>query len=305
MHDILGYIQDYWKSTDKLLLALVTAFTGLIVFINYRWQLDVHLSRWQGFSRWAGYTILYSVTYGLPFLLCIACNTVKAPFLPLTLLVLVIAALFAFKVSSTSILSLLEDLFKEKNPAYWSRILNTPVKLLLLTVAIWLVWRYLKAGTPVLGLAYPENKHIYAYLIMLGIMIPLIAVAAMLPSFIDYYPKFSKLPLPEQGFRRVWMIFLYELSYATDFIGIELFFRGLLAIGMVHFAGPMAILPMAAFYCSIHFGKPLGECISSFFGGLLLGILAWRTKSIAGGLFIHIGIAWLMEIAGYLGNRLK
>ena len=56
------------------------------------------------------------------------------------------------------------------------------------------------------------------------------------------------------------------------------------------------------FYCTIHFGKPLGECISSFFGGLLLGIITFHTSAIWGGLIVHLGIAWLMELGGYLAG---
>lgn len=57
---------------------------------------------------------------------------------------------------------------------------------------------------------------------------------------------------------------------------------------------------MVVWYCSIHFGRPLGEAISSLFGGYLLGVLALSTRSIWGGLLIHIGIAWGMEIAAFL-----
>ena len=70
----------------------------------------------------------------------------------------------------------------------------------------------------------------------------------------------------------------------------------------MRFAGVDAILPMAAFYCTIHFGKPLGECISSYFGGLILGVIVYRAKSIFGGLIVHLGLAWLMEIGGYAGQ---
>jgi hypothetical protein len=87
--------------------------------------------------------------------------------------------------------------------------------------------------------------------------------------------------------------FLYELSYGIDFITIELFFRGFLVIAFVRYVGSGAILPMAAFYCSIHFGKPLLECISSFFGGILIGIITYNTQTILGGLMVHLGIAWL------------
>jgi hypothetical protein len=38
---------------------------------------------------------------------------------------------------------------------------------------------------------------------------------------------------------------------------------------------------------------------------MLLGIVVYKTGSIAGGLVVHLGIAWMMEIGGYLGNVLK
>ena len=83
---------------------------------------------------------------------------------------------------------------------------------------------------------------------------------------------------------------------------IELFFRGFLIFAFVRYVGAAAILPMATFYCSIHFGKPMFECVSSFFGGLILGVIAYRTQSIVGGLAVHLGVAWMMEIGGYFGN---
>ena len=83
------------------------------------------------------------------------------------------------------------------------------------------------------------------------------------------------------------------------------FFRGFLVLAFMKWVGEDAILPMAVFYCTIHFGKPIGECISSFFGGLLLGIITFNTRSIIGGLIVHLGIAWLMELGGYIGNIYK
>ncbi|HEY1023007.1 MAG TPA: CPBP family intramembrane glutamic endopeptidase, partial [Flavisolibacter sp.] len=85
-----------------------------------------------------------------------------------------------------------------------------------------------------------------------------------------------------------------------DFFSIELFFRGFLIFAFAKYAGQGAILPMAIFYCTIHFGKPLGECISSYFGGIILGVVAYRTQTILGGFLVHVGIAWLMELGGYL-----
>jgi hypothetical protein len=49
----------------------------------------------------------------------------------------------------------------------------------------------------------------------------------------------------------------------------------------------------------------MGEAISSFWGGILLGILSYHTGSIRGGLTVHLGIAWMMEAAGWIALSLK
>jgi hypothetical protein len=128
-------------------------------------------------------------------------------------------------------------------------------------------------------------------------------LAATRPDFLHVYPKVKNVTFIDGYASPVWPWKLgYELSYGLDFLSIELFFRGLLVIGLVRYAGEQAILPMAAFYCTIHFGKPLGECISSYFGGMALGVLAYRTRSILGGLTVHLGLAWMMELGGWLGH---
>ena len=75
-----------------------------------------------------------------------------------------------------------------------------------------------------------------------------------------------------------------------------------LVLAFARWAGKDAILPMAIFYCTIHFGKPLGECISSYFGGMILGVVSYHTRTIIGGFLVHVGIAWLMELGGYIGH---
>lgn len=141
------------------------------------------------------------------------------------------------------------------------------------------------------------------YMLMLGFMLPLIVFASTQPDFLNTYPRLKQIDfiLPHTEHPIIIQL-LYEISYGLDFVTIELFFRGFLIFAFVRYVGAAAILPMAAFYCSIHFGKPLFECISSYFGGLILGIVAYRTQSIAGGLAVHLGVAWMMEIGGFLGN---
>ena len=75
----------------------------------------------------------------------------------------------------------------------------------------------------------------------------------------------------------------------------EFFFRGFLILSLFRICGAKCIIPAACFYCAIHLGKPAGEAISSFWGGLVLGIISYNTKSIWGGLIVHLGMAWFME----------
>ena len=89
------------------------------------------------------------------------------------------------------------------------------------------------------------------------------------------------------------------MVYGFDFFAVEFFFRGFLILAFAPYVGRYCILPVAVFYESIHFQKPLGECISSLFGGVLLGIITYETKSIWGGVVVHIGIAWMMEALAF------
>ena len=87
-----------------------------------------------------------------------------------------------------------------------------------------------------------------------------------------------------------------ELVYLSDFIRVEALFRGALVIGLARFLGKDTIITMAALYCVLHFNKPLGETISSFFGGYLLGTIAYYQQNIVGGCIVHVGIAGLMDL---------
>lgn len=147
----------------------------------------------------------------------------------------------------------------------------------------------------------PKRKGLVLYAVLLTLMVPLITWASFQPDFLQSYPTYRDTNANEFFGVPEWVTaFVYELCYGWDFVPTELLFRGFLVIGMSRVLGNGAVLPMVVWYCSIHFGRPLGEAISSLFGGYLLGVLALSTRSIWGGLLIHIGIAWGMETAAFL-----
>lgn len=140
---------------------------------------------------------------------------------------------------------------------------------------------------------------LWPYFILLLGMMPLLLAASTQSDFQQAYPRAARTALPPDDPQWWPLTLFYELCYSIDFVVTEFFFRGFLILAFIKFVGPRAILPMCAFYVSIHFDKPLGEAISSFFGGLILGVLAYRTGSIYGGIIVHLGIALAMELIGW------
>lgn len=139
----------------------------------------------------------------------------------------------------------------------------------------------------------------YGWLLLL--IIPLVAIASFEPAFLAYYPMYKPNPVAAVMGWPSWVPPLaYEFFYGLDFINVELLFRGFLVIGLGHYLGRHGILLMACAYCFLHFGKPWGECVSSIFGGYLLGVIAFETRNIWGGILLHITLAWGMELAAYL-----
>ena len=154
-----------------------------------------------------------------------------------------------------------------------------------------------------------HNVDLRPYFQILMIVVPLVVIASFEAGFRNYYPLYhryevtaAKNPtdLPE------WLFALgYEMAYGMDFFNVEYLFRGVLVIGVSQLIGKEAVLPMVATYCFLHFGKPVGECISSIFGGYLLGVVAFYTRNIWGGVIVHIGLAWMMEIAAIIQKALS
>jgi hypothetical protein len=306
MSVIFSYILDFFKQVDKWLLLLCTGFTALLVFINVKWDIE---TKWlftipNRVQQFGGFYMVYFIAFIIPFLFVLLFQQ-KTPPLPLFfwILLLITPALFSLKVNFNLFSKWIEPTPSNHWARYYSIVVSLPSKLLMLCIPLWIIWKAGNYGPSFWGFT-TRNFQWQPYLVMLLLMIPLIAFAATQADFLQAYPKLKKVNFIEEYSNHHWLYqLLYEISYGIDFIAIELFFRGFLVFAFVRYVGPDAILPMAVFYCSIHFGKPLLECISSFFGGMLLGILAYRTNTIAGGILVHLGIAWMMEVAGVLGNR--
>ncbi|MBL7740619.1 MAG: CPBP family intramembrane metalloprotease [Chitinophagaceae bacterium] len=301
MKEITGYIRGYIYETDRRILFIITVFTGFLVWANYRFGIDDSISRDAGFLLpFLSRSGIFLLAFSIPYLIYTALAGKKYFREKGFVTLLLIAPLvFSFKVAFNPYFSFSDDW---QTDHFWNYITYWPVLLLITTAALTLIRNRFDKGQPLYGIK-TKNINWTPYIMMLLIMLPLVVAASTQPDFLEVYPKLiSATATGNIDSLRWWQKLLFELSYGSDFITIELFFRGFLVIAFVKWAGKDAILPMACFYCTIHFGKPIGECISSYFGGMILGIVVYHTRSIYGGLMVHLGIAWMMEIGGYIGN---
>lgn len=300
MKKIFGYIYSYWLETDKIVFLTAAFITAFFVFINYYFGLNHYINSLDNFNSFVGWYLVFLFAFSIGYALVTALGNKRNITTGFLILLFLAPAIFAWKMAFEVDWNISRD---EIQNAYWNRVIYWPFKLVIVTLLLWLIWKLSKENQPFYGLK-AKGFSFRPYLIMLIIMIPLIALASTQPDFLHTYPKLKNISFlnasPSTGVYKL----LYELSYGSDFFTIELFFRGFLVLAFAKWFGKDAILPMAMFYCTIHFGKPLGECISSFFGGMILGLVTYHTRTIYGGLIVHLGIAWMMELGGYWGNML-
>ncbi len=142
------------------------------------------------------------------------------------------------------------------------------------------------------------------YLFMFLAMVVVIGFASFFQDLQNYYPRYMKTRGPElateMGISQWWTVLIYELAYGSDFVAVELFYRGLLVLAFYRYFGAYSVLVMVPAYVFLHFGKPMTEAISSAVGGYILGIISVNSRNIWGGVILHVGVAWLMEFYGWL-----
>jgi hypothetical protein len=304
MKEIIGFIRVYYRQVNKPVLLFCTLFLAVLIWFNYQYRLEYRFVNRSNipFPSFTGHFAIYFIAFVVPHLLLLwqrkKRRLISAGFLFCLLLGPIF---FAVKVSLNTYINLAAN---DDWNRYWNEVTYWPLRLIVLLILLSACRSLFHREGDFLGLR-TKKIDFRPYGWMLLLMVPLIAAASTQPDFLSAYPKMrSIIPLPPAAEPGWFYKLLFELSYGSDFFSIEIFFRGFLVIGFLKWAGKDAILPMACFYCTIHFGKPLGECISSYLGGLLLGIVAYNTRSIYGGLMVHLGIAWLMELGGHLGNIL-
>ncbi len=145
------------------------------------------------------------------------------------------------------------------------------------------------------GLRWNEvSKHLVWYAALLALIVFFVVAVSFGRDFINHYP-FYKLA------SRSWLDFLiWESVYICQFIFLEFFFRGFMLTALRPAMGVNAIFVMCIPYTMIHFQKLPLEAAGAIFFGLFLGILALQSRSIWGGVLVHVGVAVSMDVAALL-----
>jgi len=142
------------------------------------------------------------------------------------------------------------------------------------------------------GLSLAVKRHYWwLYLGLFAAVFPIVLYAASRPDFQGVYPFYRGAFQATAGAVLVW-----EIAYLTQFFALEFFFRGFLVLGLGRVIGRASIWLAMIPYCMIHYHKPPLEAFAAIVAGVVLGEVAYRTRSIAGGVIVHIGVAATMEL---------
>jgi hypothetical protein len=299
---IWKFLQTHWKDDfSPLTYALVLFLLAFLLITNYILDFeDSVLDSYQGFAKYFSFFLFYSI----PYYLTVGITCKKKVWTP----VFILKSSFALLVLSldASLPFLRRMLMHVDIQIYFwlYKITVNAISLITVLLPLYLYYRLVeKTRNGFYGLT-PEKFDARPYLQMLLIMVPLLIGAIFLPAFLKQYPMYRLNTAHEYLDVPAYVTALsYELAYAFDFLTVELLFRGFMVIGMAALLGRRAVIAMAVVYCLLHFGKPAGEAVSSIFGGYILGVIAYETRSIWGGVIVHVGIAWMMELISYIAKQ--
>jgi membrane protease YdiL (CAAX protease family) len=139
--------------------------------------------------------------------------------------------------------------------------------------------------------------HVRVYVALYFLVLPFVWWASTQESFDNFYPFFR----PE-GYEPAWKYFAaWEMMYFAYFLAFEFFFRGFILQALRPRFGTMAVAFMMIPYVMIHFRKPFLEAIGAIFAGLVLGILAYRSRNAFPGALLHYAVALTMDLLAVEG----
>jgi len=286
------------------LYSFIALFLIVCITINYRYEVeDTIIDSYKGQpSRYLWYFLLYGFAYYGTVVIMQAAGRLRGIFRKKDFWVYSLFGLLLLSIEPEFSYSLAKYAASLDNSLYyWNyKLVDETMPLICNGLPLYAFYRlYDQWADSFYGLT-TRNVDVRPYLVMWLIMLPPIIWASFQTDFLETYPTYRLgLPVSQLGLPEWALALIYELAYGSAFIITELVFRGFLVIAVAAVIGSEAILPMVVTYAFLHFGKPLGETIGSVLGGYILGVIALYSRNIWGGVAIHLGVAWMMEIAAW------
>jgi uncharacterized protein len=92
------------------------------------------------------------------------------------------------------------------------------------------------------------------------------------------------------------MFGVHALTYVLFYLGWEFYFRGFMQMGLRESLGDVnALLVQVLASTLLHIGKPGTETFGAIFGGILWGILVYRTRSLLSGIVQHALLGLVLD----------
>ncbi|MEO1805734.1 MAG: hypothetical protein AAFU33_13030 [Bacteroidota bacterium] len=313
---VLRYFPKHWEQEKHWgYYITMLAFLGISMYINYFWVEGTTIERLM-VSKFRAKEVLilwYMLFYGIPYVFGLVAyaafhqrwDLLKNPQMwtraLFVIFVLSFDAAFYYHYYAYRMVEGMPE-------RYWARkVAGNFNSVLAMWLPLFLYWyfRDRKQMGHLYGLTF-KNYDYRPYVILLLLMVPLVVGASFTEDFIRYYPTLKHRIVKDIAAVPLWFAYvIYEIAYASDFIWTELVFRGFMVIGMAQSLGAASVGAMAGVYCYRHFAKPMGEAGSSIFGGYILGVIALGSRNIQGGVYVHMGIALLMELSAFLQFALR
>lgn len=141
------------------------------------------------------------------------------------------------------------------------------------------------------GLSWGRTRRDAAWLVAATVgAVALAAVVSRSPEMRAFYPRYAAVksePL-------LWLP--STLGFALYGLSWEMLFRGHLLLGALPTLGRAALLLQAVPFALAHVDKPPLEAWLSLPAGLVLGLVALRTRSVLPGVFVHFALSLAVNL---------
>ena len=138
------------------------------------------------------------------------------------------------------------------------------------------------------GVQWGNRRTARSFLILLPGVLLVAYLASLDPQVAAHYP------MNKQAAASPTMFAFHAASYSMFYLGWEFYFRGFMQMGLHKNLGRLHAVAVQVLASSLlHIGKPASETFAAIAGGLFLGLLAYRTRSLLSGLMLHflLGVA--------------